>query len=157
MNKYLKGAIVFTGGLVSGVTLCGVAAVHAFTKSDDIREYAKDHISKKINYLLYGTYPSTRNRVSYVDYKRYGSNNKPVQEEYVFGSRDEAELAVSHIKEMAEKYGIVSVVDIKYICGIDSSYTDDKYGWTERRIKDAIIVRCRNGYKIDLPRPLPIK
>lgn len=156
MNKYLKGAIVFTGGLVSGVTLCGVAAVHAFTKSDDVREYTKDYISKKINYLLYGTYPSTRNRVTYVGYTGYGSNNKPAKGDYIFGSRNDAVVVLDRIKELSELYGQVTVDEVKSLCEIKPNYVDHKYGWTESAIKNVDIVRCRNGHKIDLPKPLPI-
>ena len=56
--------------------------------------------------------------------------------------------------ELIEHYGIVSVADLYDLVGITGSYTDNKYGWTD--IRTAQVVRVRDGYKIKLPRAIPL-
>ena len=40
------------------------------------------------------------------------------------------------------------------LVGVTGNYTDNKYGWTN--IRNAEVVRVRDGYRIKLPRALPI-
>ena len=57
--------------------------------------------------------------------------------------------------EMMEEYGIVRVADLFDLVGITGDYTDNKYGWTN--IRNAEVVRVRDGYKIKMPRAMPIR
>ena len=45
-----------------------------------------------------------------------------------------------------------SVADLYGLVGIDSEYTDNKYGWTN--LSSASIKATRDGYILDLPRPV---
>ena len=56
--------------------------------------------------------------------------------------------------ELIATYGLVSVADLYDLVGIAGSYTDNKYGWTD--IRNASVVRVRDGYVIKLPRALPL-
>ena len=56
--------------------------------------------------------------------------------------------------EIMEEYGIVRVADLFDLVGITGDYTDNKYGWTN--IRSAEVVRVRDGYKIKMPRAMPI-
>jgi hypothetical protein len=56
--------------------------------------------------------------------------------------------------ELIETYGLVRVADLYDLVGITGNYTDNKYGWMN--IRNADIVRVRDGYMIKLPRAMPI-
>jgi len=49
---------------------------------------------------------------------------------------------------------MVSVADLYELVGIQGSYTDNKYGWT-KNIRNASVVRVRDGYLLKLPKALP--
>ena len=70
-------------------------------------------------------------------------------------SRGEADAVLSRMDEIMEEYDIVRVADLYDLVGITGDYTDNKYGWTN--IRDAKVVRVRDGYKIQLPRAMPLK
>ena len=57
--------------------------------------------------------------------------------------------------EMMETYGQVRVADMYDLVGITGEYTDNNYGWTN--IRNAEVVRVRDGYKIKMPRALPLR
>lgn len=69
-------------------------------------------------------------------------------------SRGEAEDVLSHLVDLIEDYGVASVADYYELLGVDSHFTDQKFGWTN--VRDAYVERIRNGYSIRLPRPREI-
>lgn len=75
-------------------------------------------------------------------------------EEIILESRGEAEDVLSHLADLVEDYGVASVGDYYDLLGIESNFTDNKYGWTN--VSDGYIERVRNGYSIKLPRPREI-
>jgi hypothetical protein len=75
-------------------------------------------------------------------------------DEIILESRGEAEDVLSHMVDLIDDYGVVSVGDYYELVGIEASYTDNKYGWTN--VRDAFVERVRNGYSIRLPRPREI-
>ena len=56
--------------------------------------------------------------------------------------------------ELVDTYGVVRVADLYDLVGKTGDYTDNKYGWTN--IRNAEIVRVREGYWIKMPRAMPI-
>lgn len=70
-------------------------------------------------------------------------------------TRGEAEMVISRMDEIMEEYDQVRVADLYDLVGITGDYTDNKYGWTN--IQTARIVRTRDGYKIQMPRAIPLK
>ena len=56
--------------------------------------------------------------------------------------------------EIMEEYEIVRVADLYDLVGVTGEHTDNKYGWTN--IRNAEIERVRDGYRIKMPRALPI-
>ena len=108
----------------------------------------------------------TADKVSYRDYngvsrrddRSYGVPRTASGYSYddiVVETRGEAEAVLSRMDEIMEEYEIVRVADLYDLVGITGDYTDNKYGWTN--IRNAKIVRVRDGYKIDMPRALPIR
>lgn len=76
-------------------------------------------------------------------------------DDIVLETRGEAETVLSRMDEIMEEYNIVRVADLYDLVGVTGDYTDNNYGWTN--IRNAKIVRVRDGYKIDMPRALPIR
>ena len=58
------------------------------------------------------------------------------------------------LDELIETYGLVRVADLYDLVGITGNYTDNKYGWMN--IRNAEIMRVRDGYMIKMPRAVPI-
>ena len=107
---------------------------------------------------------STADKVSYRDYGSAsrrddrGSNRTTSGYSYddiVLETRGEAEAVLSRMDELMEEYQIVRVADLYDLVGITGEYTDNNYGWTN--IRNASVERVRDGYKIKMPRALPIR
>ena len=133
-----------------------------------MKKALSDIVTNGIDMILYGESGVSKrktpgSRISYTncydrrDRDRY--DDRRVRTGYDFDdiildSRGEAEDVLSRMDELIDNYGIVSVADFYDLCGITGSYTDNKYGWTD--IRSAQVVRVRDGYKIKLPRALPL-
>lgn len=75
-------------------------------------------------------------------------------DEILITDRGEAEEVLSHMYDLCEDYGMVSVADFYDMVGVDADFTDQKYGWTDMRgVKP---VRVRGGFVLDLPRAKPL-
>ena len=134
-----------------------------------IKKAISDIVTDGISILLYGesrgranSGRSTADRVSYRSY--YDSSydrrvpiNRSTSYSYddiILNSRGEAEDVLMRMDELMETYGLVRVADLYDLVGITGNYTDNKYGWTN--IRNAEIVRVRDGYMIKMPRAVPI-
>ena len=49
-----------------------------------------------------------------------------------FKTRSEAEMVLDNLKDIANKYGSVSISDYYELAGIFGSFEDTRYGWTSR-------------------------
>lgn len=136
-----------------------------------IKKAISDIVTDGIDIILYGESRggkkrSTADRVSYTNYAdRYGRSARDVRQpiNYTTGysydditleSRGEAQDVLDRMDELMSAYGLVRVADLYDLVGITGSYTDNKYGWTN--IANADIIRVRDGYKIKMPRAMPI-
>ena len=68
-----------------------------------------------------------------------------------FLKRAEAEEVLTTLISTLEKYKVVSVADLKDIAGETPTFKDNKVGWID--LKDAVVIRVREGYTIQLPKP----
>lgn len=75
-------------------------------------------------------------------------------DEIILDNRGEAEDVLGRMDELISSYGMASVADFYDLVGIAGNHTDNKYGWTD--IRNASIVRTRDGYIIKFPKALPI-
>lgn len=109
---------------------------------------------------------STADKISYRDYngvsrrdeRNYGdsrSSSKYSYDDIILETRGEAEDVLARMDEIMEDYDVVRVADLYDLVGITGEHTDNKYGWTN--IRNAEVVRVRDGYKIKMPRALPIR
>lgn len=86
--------------------------------------------------------PRSRSRFSYDD--------------IVVPDRGEADAVLDRLCETIREYGAARVADLYELVGISSdNYTDNDYGWTS--LRNARVVRVRDGYAFDLPRAMPIR
>lgn len=109
---------------------------------------------------------STAEKVSYRDYngvsrrdeRTYGSSRTASGYSYddiILETRGEAEAVLARMDEIMEEYEIVRVADLYDLVGVTGEHTDNKYGWTN--IRNAEVERVRDGYRIKMPRALPIR
>ena len=61
---------------------------------------------------------------------------------------------LQQMDDLIANYGLVSVADLYDLVGINGSYTDNRYGWTN--IANAKVVRVPTGYMLKLPKVMPL-
>lgn len=76
-------------------------------------------------------------------------------DDIVIATRPEAETVLERLGDLVDRYGAASVRDLYELVGITGNYTDDKYGWDD--LRTAKYGRTRDGYVLDLPRPIPLE
>ena len=142
-----------------------------------VKDMIADLVKKGIDAMLFGGTEAPRNidrrrgtsRPSYSDYydrnrdRRYDDrrrtrrpNRRAVHEfdDILFADRFDAENVLSCMDDITMEYGMVSVADFYELAGEEGQYTDNKYGWGD--VRDARVVKVRDGWIIDLPKPEPI-
>lgn len=129
-------------------------------------------VSGGIEMLLFGETKArrtTRDRgKSYVNYGGFSQQapkrtERPVDsrnrarlnfDDIILDSRGEAEDVLTQLVDLTQDYGQATVADLYDLVGITSAFTDNKYGWVS--LANAKVSRVREGYLIDLPRPVVI-
>lgn len=166
-SEMRKFADVFLPGDVQNVKSYILADVLV----PSIKKAISDIVTNGIDMILYGESGnrdrrSTASKVSYRSYYEKKNETRVDRstinhtrggysyEDIVFETRGDAESVLSRMDEIVEKYNIVSVADMYELADISGSYTDNKYGWTD--IRNAQVVRIRDGYVIKMPRPMPL-
>ena len=133
-----------------------------------IKKAISDIVTDGIDMILYGgSKPgqrrSTSSNVSYRKFyddrpardNRYSAVNSGYSlDNIVLATRGEAQEVMDRMDELMDAYGLVRVADLYDLVGVTGQYTDNKYGWTN--IRNAEIVRVRDGYLIKMPRAVPI-
>ena len=133
-----------------------------------VKKAIADIVSNGIEMLLYGDTNGRTKRngnSTYVSYNKYSSSDRRDDryatrrtaysfDDILFESRVEAEEVRDRMDELIDMYGNVSVADMCDLAGVSCNYTDNKYGWTN--IRNAEIVRVRDGYIIKMPKALPL-
>lgn len=107
------------------------------------------HVSYEGYYSKRGDYKSERSRYSYrgraaMDFR-----------EFVFDDRRDAEMVLSELCEIVDTYGFAKVSDFYSLVGeTERNFTDHGYGWDA--LGSASVERVRDGWVVDLPRPIPL-
>ena len=154
MNKYVKGILLFAGGVVGGFTICGSLIVRTVMKTESIREAVKRALSDRIEILLFGE-PEKPIRPTYASYRDWSNSREYEVKDILFETGIEAENTLDTLKEAINTCGYATVSELYYLADVNScTYLDNKHGWTN--LDKAKVVRLRNGYTLDLPTPLPI-
>ena len=137
-----------------------------------IKDAIEDTVTNGIRMLLRGettarkTSHSGGSKVSYQSYyenrrsgDRFANESTRIRRTYeydsiIFSSRGDAEAALDRLLESCERYGMATVGDLYDVAQVTGSNTDYKYGWTN--LRNARVVRVRDGYTIELPKAMPI-
>lgn len=155
MGPVVKIVMAFIGGMTAG----GYCVVNAALKSKSLNAAIKSTIAKKICNTLYGveSCPSN-NEISYcnINHKQQNRSDVTAPSDIYFASRKDAVEVLHSMNEVIKSYGYVSMADFYDLSGVKSpNYTDGKYGWTS--VEGCKIVRHRNGYSVEFPKPLQIR
>lgn len=73
-------------------------------------------------------------------------------EDIIFDSKADAEEVLSQMIELIDIYDQVTIADLYDLAGLTPEYTVGNYGW--RNLSTATPRRIRDGYILDLPRPV---
>lgn len=148
--------------------------VWGYLKNDVIIPHMKkavsDLITNALDMMLYGEVRTkTRNtNASKVSYRSYYDRGRDPErrENYARGSgysfddiyfdnRGDAEEVLATMRDIIERYDIVTVFDLYEMSNVRSQrHTDNKYGWMD--LSNASVARTPDGYILKLPRPMPI-
>ena len=72
----------------------------------------------------------------------------------VIATRGEAEEVLSTLSDLVIDYGQATIADLYGMVGIDTSFTDNNFGWTD--LRSARVSRARDGYLLDLPKAVAL-
>ena len=117
------------------------------------RSMSRDRGRSYVNYSNYSRREEERGR-DRRDSPRRSTSRRLYNDDIILDTRSEAELVIDRLLDIIDDYGAASVADLYALVGIDSDYTDNKYGWTN--LSMASVSRCRDGYLLNLPKAYEI-
>ena len=135
-----------------------------------------DVISLGLEKMLYGeSRPSSRRGSSlggrttyapgYISYNKYSTPKEDRRNisrrarsshdfrEIILQTRIEGEQVIDQMFDLISRYEQATVSDLYDLLGIETSYTDHKWGWQGSDLRGARVSKTRNGYLLDLPKP----
>ena len=85
----------------------------------------------------------------------HNAKQPKIDTKIVFEDRINALVALSNLKDIFDRYGVVSVGDLYDEAEIKCDYIHSRFGWKDHDvIHNAKIVKVKGGYMIDLPEPV---
>ncbi len=98
--------------------------------------------------------PITYHRPGRVSYSKYIPNKI---NDFVFDTLEEAQTVFEQAQNVSGFYGTMTIADLYDLVGIESKYTDNKYGWTKAEIDRGRIQRTsHSSYELRFPAPHPL-
>ena len=129
-----------------------------FSKYLDIYEKKQEaeFTSSYANTVLDDIIEKFRNSLTKTNYNTVSNEKRTkIDTEIVFEHRNNALVALSNLKDIFDRYGVVSVGDLYDEAAIKCDYTCSRFGWKNYDdIHNAKIVKVKGGYMIDLPEPV---
>lgn len=133
-----------------------------------IKKIVWEIVTGAFDMILFGGNGHARKNTNagYVSYNNYSNRREPSREvrpqartrysydDLVLETRGDAEDVMDRMAEAIQDYGMVTVADMYDAVGLSCNYTDNKYGW--RDLRDAQIVRVRDGYMLKMPPAHPL-
>lgn len=140
----------------------------------NVKDLISDIFKQGIDRALYGSGSGGRNPrssilgsrgTSYTSYNKVssGSSRREVTpkarathefNEIILESRGEAEAVLDSLTLLVDEYDSASVADLYDLCEITAEHTDNKWGWID--LRDAEVRHTRDGYLLDLPKPVAL-
>ena len=129
-----------------------------FKKYIDIWEKKQEaeSTSSYANTVLGDLIEKFRNSLAKTNYNTVMNTKRTkIDTKIVFEHRNNALVALSNLKDIFDRYGVVSVGDLYDEAAIKCDYTCSRFGWKNYDdIHNAKIVKVKGGYMIDLPEPV---
>ena len=135
-----------------------------FAKYLDIYEKKQEETARLYwhNSALQNTIDKLKERLWKVNYNSktnydalHDAKRTKIDTEIVFEHRNDALVALSNLKDIFDRYGVVSVGDLYDEAAIKCDYTCSRFGWKDYdAIHNAKVVKVKGGYMIDLPEPV---
>lgn len=129
-----------------------------FAKYLDIYEKKQENESAKsyVNTALNDLIDKFRNSLTRTNCNTIPNEKRTkIDTEIVFKRGNNALVALSNLKDIFDRYGVVSVGDLYDEAGIKCDYTSSRFGWKDYdAIHNAKIIKVMGGYMIDLPEPV---
>ena len=129
-----------------------------FKKYIDIWEKKQEaeSTSSYANTVLGDLIEKFRNSLAKTNYNTITNTKRTkIDTEIVFKRGNNALVALSNLKDIFDRYGVVSVGDLYDEAGIKCDYTSSRFGWKDYdAIHNAKIIKVMGGYMIDLPEPV---
>jgi len=132
------------------------------TITNGIQAFVYGNTARGSGQRFNGTYGAQRS--GYTPYNRYGQRPDPalrtVRDDYmndkepIMESKYDAEIVIEDLKDLIATYGQATVGDLYDLIGFDSKHTDYKWGWTD--LTTASVRHVRDGWLVDLPRPVRV-
>lgn len=162
-----KSLIIFGCGAIGGFAGGSIFTLGKILKSERMRQASVDILSDKIEEVLFGERYYRSNRGSKVSYRSYyydthRHTNKEFRrvDQCIFETYKKAEKVFNDMAKLAADYGMITILDYYDLCDIEdhcSQIEDNAYGWSENEVANMHIVRCRDGYMIELPKAIKLK
>ena len=137
----------------------------------NIQKLITDIVKNAIDWLIYGVRGSSQNNsgIRNVSYSSYYDRNRNTSQpqptisapsviainEVIFNDRGEAEEVLLRLREILNRYGVVSVSEFYELIDKSCDFTVNKYGW--RDLSNASVIRKGSGYCISFPKISPIE
>ncbi len=145
-----------------------VSSIKEFILMDVIVPGIKNALADAASIVLFGEsgrIGGKKANGSKVSYQRYYDDKREYArprtvggfeyDDIIFTTRADAELVLDQLDSAIASYGVVSVLDLYDLAGVTCrNYTAKNYGWTD--IRNAKVVRIRDGYILQLPRTVQI-
>jgi len=178
---------VIHGSVIKKKTSFGHSILQAFTgdETKSVVDYviwdvlipaAKNTISEMVStgieMMLFGEAKGSRSRdknksyVSYGSYFKKDSDRQPERhervsrnkynfDEFILSTRGDAQEVLDGLLNQIDDYDVATVADLFDMIDVPGEFTDRKYGWDN--LSRATVVRVRDGYILDLPKPQPLE
>jgi hypothetical protein len=163
----------FARSFVSGDGKTVLGYVMADVVLPAVKDMISDAVSQGVERMLFGesvsgsrrSYRSRGGGSGYVNYSGMSRSSReqpdPIRsrkarathdfDDVLIATRAEAEEVLDAMFTLLSQYEIVTVANFYELVGVNGSFTDNKWGWPS--LTGSKVVRSRNGYLIDLPRP----
>ena len=108
-------------------------------------------VKNKVSYRSYYDDPRDNHR----DYNNsYTPANRFDYDDIVYKTRTDAEAVRNEMLDLIARYGFVRVGDMYDMVDRPAPFTANSYGWTN--LRNAEVIRVRDGYILRLPKASPI-
>lgn len=164
-NGLSKFADIFTPGDVDDIK----SYIFMDVLVPTIKKAFSEIVTNGVDMILWGGEsgkPRTRSGANHVSYRNYYDNadnrrDSPRRtnsrfdfDNLVLDTRGEAEDILDRMHELIEEYGDASVADLYDLANVTGEHTYNKYGWTN--LRNAEIIRVRDGYLLKMPKAKPL-